>query len=112
MSTTRGSRAPAREAQGQAALIWSDGSEGVTVLAWRGSVLQFEDDPASLFEWNDQTAPGKGLWVWEGWARITEGALDNPRDREMIIGGDFRRLNEAELGKLTAGEDVLRKVPT
>ena len=99
-----------RRTHGQKALVWKSGDSN-TVLAWRGEVLQHEDEPDDLFDWYNQTPDADGLWVWEGWAYITEGLPEYPHEREMLIGGAFRRLTVAELLCVQTGDNVLMVRP-
>ena len=92
-----------RKAHGQTALVWH-AEQTTRVLLWRGSVIQFEDEIDELFEWCNQSAPSDGLWIWEGWAYITEGSYEEPHDREMVIGGEFRRLTVEEMSRVASGE--------
>jgi hypothetical protein len=90
---------------GQKALVWSVATK-VKILAMHGDVIELEEEPDGLFDWLAEVPPGDGLWIWEGWARVTKGGPEYPDDGDMAIGGEFRRLGLVELTRLGAGASV------
>jgi hypothetical protein len=95
---------------GQKALVWSVAAK-VRVLVLHGAVLSLEEEPTNLFDWLAETPPGDGLWIWEGWARLTHGGPEYPDDGDMEIGGEFRHLNADDLRLLGLGLDVFGASP-
>jgi hypothetical protein len=94
---------------GQKALVWSVAAK-VRVLVLHGAVLSLEEEPTDLFDWLAEVPPGDGLWIWEGWARLTNGGPEYPNDGDMEIGGEFRRLNADELVLLGSGSSVFSEL--
>jgi hypothetical protein len=99
-----------RRTYGQKALVWSVAAK-IRVLALHGAVLSLEEEPTGLFDWLAETPPSDGLWIWEGWARLTNGGPEYPDDGGMEIDGEFRRLNADELRLLGLGLDVFGADP-
>jgi hypothetical protein len=95
---------------GQKALAWSVAAK-IKILAIHGDVLSIEEEPDGLFDWLAEIPPGDGLWIWEGWARLTHGGPEYPDDGGMEIGGEFRRLNADESRLLGLGLDVFGAGP-